>query len=123
VIYNPRYGNSWDQFLNGEVGRWDGTNFGYTVIGQFQSVEEIESYQVNVDGNGNRTMLPGDFIFEDVNGDGIINGFDQRVIGYGSGQTPLYSSGIQGDISYRGISLNMNWQGAAGYSHSRGAVT
>jgi hypothetical protein len=68
-------------------------------------------------------MLPGDFIVEDVNGDGIINNFDQRVIGYGSGQTPIYSAGLQTNLSYRGVSLSLNWQGAAGYAHQRGAET
>ena len=62
-----------------------GIYWGYQVIGQFQSEEEIRNYPVNLDGNNNRTLLPGDFIYKDVNGDGIINGMDERPIGYPEG--------------------------------------
>jgi len=44
------------------------------------SQDEIDKYPVNIDGQGNRTMLPGDFIYEDANNDGIINAIDQRPI-------------------------------------------
>ncbi len=121
--YRPRFGNSWERFRNGTEERWMGTAFGYNMIGQFQNVEEIERHQINQDGQGNRTMLPGDFIYEDVNNDGIINAMDQRVIGYGTNETPIISFGMQNDITWGNVSLNINWSGGTGYSHSRGAET
>lgn len=121
--YRPRFGNSWEKFRDGEEERWMGTAFGYNMIGQFQSVEEIETHQINQDGQGNRTMLPGDFIYEDVNGDKIINAMDQRVIGYGTSQTPIISFGMQNNVTWGNVTLNVNWAGGMGYSHSRGAET
>jgi hypothetical protein len=100
-----------------------GAAFGYEVVGQFQNVEEIRTHQINQDGQGNRTMLPGDFIYADANGDKIINAMDQRVIGYGTNQTPIISFGMQNDVTWNNLTLNVNWAGGSGYSHSRGAET
>ena len=38
----------------------------YEVIGQFESFDQINSWEVNNDGNGNKDMLPGDLIYKDV---------------------------------------------------------
>ncbi len=88
-FYKPRFGNSWDQYRNAWEERWGNINWGYQIAGRFQSQEEIDNYTVNNDGQGNRTQLPGDFIYKDVNGDGIINGMDERPIGYAEGAVTL----------------------------------
>jgi TonB-linked SusC/RagA family outer membrane protein len=126
-VYKPRYGNSWDRYRNGIEDRWFGVDFGYRVIGQFQSVAEIENYHVNVDGQGNRTLLPGDLIYEDVNGDGIINALDQVPIGHtafalgapGAATTPIVSYGMSNSFAWRGVNLSLDWAGAAMYSFRR----
>jgi TonB-linked SusC/RagA family outer membrane protein len=115
--YKPRYGNSWDQYVNGEVGRWDDIDMGYEVIGRFQSVEEIENYPIDNDLQGNITQLPGDLIFKDVNGDRIINAMDRRPIGYGVNQNPILMYGINGSVEYRGVSLNLDLSGGSMYSY------
>ena len=43
---------------------------------------------MDIDGQGNSTLLPGDLIYKDFNGDDKIDGFDQRPIGYGYGSQP-----------------------------------
>jgi len=103
--YKPRYGNSWDYYRNSNEDRWSGTtaNFGLHVVGQFQSQDEINNYKVNNDGQGNRTQLPGDFIYEDANGDGIINTLDQRPIGYAQGAQPFMSFGLNTSVSWKGF--------------------
>ncbi len=53
---------------------------------------------MNIDGQGNRTLLPGDLIYKDINDDGKIDGYDERPIGYGQG------AGTQPNINY-GISI------------------
>lgn len=121
--YKPRFGNSWNEYRNGIEDRWfgvvnannDGNNnaFGYHVIGRFQSQEEIDHHPVNIDGQGNRTLLPGDFIYEDANGDLIINDMDQRPIGYPRNQNPFLSFGGTMNASYKGFSLSLVWAGAA----------
>ncbi|RIV23571.1 TonB-dependent receptor [Fibrisoma montanum] len=111
-IYKPRFGNSWDQYRNSAVDRWSGINWGYQVVGRFQSQQEIDDYRVDNDGQGNRTMLPGDFIYKDVNGDGIINGFDERPIGYAEGATPYFNYAFNGTLGYRGFTVQIDVVGA-----------
>ena len=99
--YNPRYGNSLLQYRESLEDRWSSIFWGYEVVGQFQSREQINNYPVNVDGQGNRTMLPGDLIYKDVNNDGIINSRDERPIGYGTGSTPILSGGLNLTVAYK----------------------
>ncbi|WP_345270556.1 SusC/RagA family TonB-linked outer membrane protein [Nibrella viscosa] len=110
--YKPRFGNSWDEYRNSRVDRWASVNWGYQVIGRFQSQEEIDNYKINNDGQGNRTQLPGDFIYKDVNGDGIINNLDERPIGYAEGANPYMSFGINGSLGWKGFSLLVDFAGA-----------
>jgi TonB-linked SusC/RagA family outer membrane protein len=110
--YNPRFSHSQDEWRNSQVDRWANTNFGYHVIGRFQTQEEIDKYPVNNDGQGNRTQLPGDLIFEDFNNDGIINGLDQQVIGYAQGAQPYASFGLNTNFGYKGITVALDLAGA-----------
>jgi TonB-linked SusC/RagA family outer membrane protein len=110
--YNPRFSHSQDEWRNSQVDRWANTNFGYHVIGRFQSQEEIDKYPINNDGQGNRTQLPGDLIFEDFNNDGIINGLDQQVIGYAQGAQPYASFGLNTNFGYKGFTVAMDLAGA-----------
>ena len=117
--YKPRYGNSWDEYRTAAEDRWAWIQWGYEVVGQFESQEEIDNYAINNDLQGNRTQLPGDFKFKDVNGDGIINNMDERPIGYGLGRNPYLSFGLNGEVSYKGFSLSFNFAGAALQSYNR----
>lgn len=117
--YKPRFGNSWHEYRSSIEDRWANVNWGYEVIGQFQSQEEIDNYTVNNDGQGNRTLLPGDFIYKDANGDGIINNLDERPIGYAEGANPYMSYGINGSVSYKGFSLFIDFAGANYQSFQR----
>lgn len=101
--YNPLYGNSLLEYRESRENRWSNIFWGYEVVGQFQSVDEINNYAVNNDGQGNRTMLPGDLIYRDQNNDGIINNRDERPIGYGISTTPVLSGGINFTASYKGF--------------------
>lgn len=124
--YRPRFGNSWDQYRNQTDHRWADINWGYQVIGQFQSVEEIKNYPINNDGVNNTTQLPGDLKFKDVNGDGVISELDERPMGYGGndgstfgGNNPYMSFGLSTGASWNGLSLNMDWTGATMQSYYR----
>lgn len=118
-IYKPRFGNSFDEYRNAAEGRWSSIPWGQEVIGRFQSEEEIENYPVNIDGQGNRTMLPGDFIYKDVNDDGIINWLDERPTGYGEGANPYMTFGINGNFTWKGLSLDYGFAGATMQSFYR----
>jgi TonB-linked SusC/RagA family outer membrane protein len=113
ATYKPRFGNSWNEYRDSVEDRWGGINWGYQMIGQFQSMDEINNYPVNIDGQDNRTLLPGDFIYKDVNEDGIINYLDQRPIGYSEGWSPYLSYGLNVDLEWKGISLSLNFAGAS----------
>lgn len=116
--YKPRFGSSWDEYRNSKENRWINTNiWGYQVVGRFQSYEDIQNYGVDNDGQGNTTMLPGDLIYKDQNGDGIINSLDERPIGYQPEQLPYISFGINTSFEWKGIDLKADFAGAAGQSY------
>lgn len=117
--YKPRFGNSWDHYRNSGENRWNGIYWGYEVVGQFQSVDEINNYKVDNDGQGNRTQLPGDLIYKDVNGDGVINGYDMRPIGYATGQNPTVSYGINLGLRWKGIDFAADFSGASMYTYEQ----
>ena len=118
-IYKPRFGNSYDQYRNDRTGRWQNVNWGHHILGRFQSEQQINDYPVNIDGQGNRTLLPGDLIYEDLNGDGIINAMDIKPIGYAEGALPYFNYGINGRVTWKGISLAFDLMGAGMQTYFR----
>jgi len=118
-IYKPRFGNSYDEYRNNITDRWANINWGHHILGQFQSQQEIDDYPVNIDGQGNRTLLPGDLIYEDLNGDGVINYYDQKPIGYAEGALPYFNYGVNGRVSFKGVSLAFDFSGAGMQTYFR----
>jgi hypothetical protein len=114
--YNPLFFNSLDQYYNSIEDRLNNKTFGYTVIGQFKSMDEINNYPVNIDGQGNRTLLPGDLIYKDFNGDSKIDNNDARPIGYGYGSQPTTNFGLSIGLAYKGFDFHADFSGAAGYT-------
>lgn len=49
-----------------------------------------------------RELSPGDLIFKDLNGDGIINAYDQKVVGT---LTPKWNGGLSTTFKWKGLSL------------------
>ncbi len=117
--YKPRFGNSWDHYRNSSEDRWTGTFWGYEVIGQFESFEQINSYPINNDGQGNRTMLPGDLIYKDVNEDGVINNLDERPIGFPRDRNPIVNFGFNIAARYKGFDLRADFSGGSVYSYNQ----
>lgn len=111
--YKPRFSNSWNEYRNSNEDRWGGVWWGYQVVGRFQSEEEIRNHPINNDGSNNRNQLPGDFIYKDVNGDGVINNLDERPIGYQTGWAPIISFGGRIGLNWKGIDLNADFSGGA----------
>jgi hypothetical protein len=65
-------------------------------------------------------LLPGDFIYKDINGDGVINGLDVRPIGgAGGGFQPMYYGGLQFNLGWKGIGLRANFSYAGQYWFNR----
>ena len=114
--YKPRFGNSWNEYRNSINERYGYLNWGYHCIGQFQSWDEIASYDVDIDGHGNSTLRPGDLKYQDVNGDNVINDMDQRPIGYRQDSTPILNFGINLNFAWRNFDLALDFTGATGYT-------
>jgi len=118
--YKPRFGNSWDHYRNSQEDRWTGIFWGHEVIGQFESYEHINNYEVNNDGVGNRDMLPGDLIYKDQNNDGVINHLDERPIGYPRTGNPIVNFGFQLSAQYKGFDFRADFSGGSMYSYNQG---
>ncbi len=114
--YKPRFENSWQEYRASNEGRFNDIRWGFNTIGQFQSQEEINNYPVDIDGQGNRTLLPGDLIYEDLNGDGRINGYDEKPIGYNFGKQPSVNFGLSIRMAYKGVDFTADFSGGSGYS-------
>ncbi len=114
--YKPKFLNSWDQYRNSGENRYKRIDWGYIIDGQFQTQEEINNYKVNIDGQGNKTLLPGDLIYRDINGDGKIDGYDVRPIGYGGGAQPNINFGLNFAVAWKGIEFHADFSGASGYT-------
>jgi TonB-linked SusC/RagA family outer membrane protein len=114
--YNPLFSNSWDQYRNSAENRYAHIDWGYEVIGQFTSQEQINNYKINNDQKGNRSLLPGDLMYKDQNGDGKIDGYDERPIGFGYGTQPNINFGLTLGASYKGFDFHADFSGAAGYT-------
>ncbi|MFL1683053.1 MULTISPECIES: SusC/RagA family TonB-linked outer membrane protein [Bacteroidales] len=114
--YRWSQSNRWANVTQGRVWMWE-------TIGVFQTQDEIDNYPVNIDGNNNTSLVPGDLIFKDVNGDGIIDDLDKRPLGYasvdwpwatgseGGNKNPLMSLGINFGFEWRGIDFAADFAG------------
>ena len=97
-----------------QTGRPIGTQFGYHAIGLFQQSDDkngdgiIDPAESGVTQFG--TITPGDIRYEDVNGDKKIDANDQKVIG--NPATPQFIYGFSPTISWKGLDLNLLFQGA-----------
>ncbi len=93
------------------VGYPIGVFYGFEVLGVFQSAGEIQNH-VNADGALLQpNARPGDFRYNDVNADGVINDDDRTFIG---DPTPTWSYGLTVSGRFRGFDLLVFAQGVSG---------
>ncbi|HEX2536435.1 MAG TPA: SusC/RagA family TonB-linked outer membrane protein, partial [Chitinophagaceae bacterium] len=114
--YMERFGNSWDRYRNSRQDRYARIEWGLEVDGQFNSYEQINSHPIDIDGQGNRTLMPGDLMYKDLNGDNRIDGYDERPIGFGYGQQPNINFGLNISLAYGNFDFNADFSGASGYT-------
>ena len=104
-------GNSYSNWRNNNVNRYNEIWWGVESTGVFTSYDEIYNSTVNY-GNGNMEHLPGDYIYEDWNGDGVIDGNDDHPIATRN-NSPRVNGGLTFAAEYRGIDMSLLLQGAA----------
>jgi hypothetical protein len=76
--------------------------------GRFSNWNEIRYHYLPLD----QGTLPGDYWYEDWNGDGMIN--DDDIHPVATFQLPTFNYGLTMGAGWNGIDLNMTWQGSAG---------
>ena len=96
------------------TGNWDDRQWGYQTNGFFTTQSQIDNYPVDIDGAGNVTLIVGNLIKIDQNNDGVIDWKDQVIIGQGG--MPKFNYSTNMGAKWKNWSLDMLWQGAAGYS-------
>lgn len=97
------------------TGRPFGTQFGYEAVELFQESDDtngdgiIDTSEYPVVQFG--TLTPGEIKYRDQNGDNLIDGNDETVIG--NPETPAIIYGLSPSINYKGFDVNFLFQGAA----------
>ncbi|MDR2810733.1 MAG: TonB-dependent receptor [Tannerellaceae bacterium] len=80
--------------------------YGYKTDGVFQNWEQVNATTVKYQGS-----QPGDLIFVDTDGNGIIDENDRTMIG---NPHPKYQLGLNFNVGYKGFDLNVATSGAFG---------
>lgn len=109
--------SSYDRWKNNNEYRLNGYRWFYqTDESRYTSIEQLETAPLMGGNLGNSKILPGSFVYEDVNGDGIINGDDRLPNGWARGGNPPIQYGLNLYFAYAGFDINMLLQGAAGFT-------
>lgn len=100
-------GSSFWNWRNNQNDRLQNVWWGWTGNGRFESWDDIWNSPVYV----GRGTVPGDYRYEDWNGDGEINDLDKHP--YQLSSTPWINYGLSANLSYKGIDLFLLFQGSA----------
>jgi TonB-linked SusC/RagA family outer membrane protein len=105
-------GNQYLNWRNNNNNRYKSITWGYVATGQFQNFEEILNAPIQ-DGNGNKSLMPGDVRYKDANSDGLIDGKDQIPIGHSNVPSMYY--GLNISLDWKGLDFIAFFQGAGGH--------
>ena len=101
-----------------ETGRSIGLTYGY-IFDRFLQKDDFDADgNLKKDENGRQilpqmalgTPRPGDALFKDLNGDGVINGDDKTRFGYA--ERPDYVFGFLGGLKWKNFEFSMQWTAA-----------
>ena len=87
------------------------STYGLIAIGLFKDQADIDASPAQTFS----TVRPGDIKYQDVNNDGVIDANDVTKIGY-SAYAPEMFYNIRAGIEYKGIGLDLMFQGVGRYS-------
>lgn len=104
-----RAGNSYDNWKNQQSNRYTNIWWGKEYGGQYSSYDQIFNHNVNA-GGGNQNVVPGDYWYQDLNHDGVIDQKDEVPIAVRD--IPMVNYGVNIGAAWRGIDLNVLLQGA-----------
>jgi len=93
------------------IGHPIGEFYGRKVLGIFQNINEIQNYK-NAEGTPVQpNAQPGDFKYEDVNGDGAINDKDRTFLGTA---LPTFNFALSGYMEFKGVDFQVDLYGQGG---------
>ena len=92
-----------------KTGRPLSYQYGYVAEGLFGSQEEIDNHAKQELGS---TPMPGDIKYRDLNGDGVINSYDQAFISE-LGKDPRIQYGFGVNLTYKKWDLGVVFNGSA----------
>nr|WP_295922770.1 SusC/RagA family TonB-linked outer membrane protein [uncultured Dyadobacter sp.] len=124
LVYDPAAGKNVEAGGLAEGERPFGL-YAYKVLGVFSTEEEAKTWNATKKDNlaspsGITTgKHAGDFIFDDINNDGVIDTKDQVFMGY---RNPDKIGGMQNTFSYKSLSLRVAVDYALGHVISDGAL-
>ena len=110
--------NSYDRWRNKYSNRYADMGWTYGSNGQFTSMDDIWHSPIQ-DGQGGATQLPGDWKYEDWNGDGIIDGNDVYPNTYehsNDNGNPKMTFGATITAAWKGFDVNLLFQGGGGFN-------
>ncbi|WP_346318403.1 TonB-dependent receptor [Chitinophaga sp. YIM B06452] len=100
-------GNSYENWRQNSNNRFNNARWGLGAGGRFNSWQDI----LNSKTYTGRGTLPGDYAYEDWNGDGMISDLDVHPIAYNG--IPMVNYGVSLGGSWKGLDLNLLIQGAS----------
>jgi TonB-linked SusC/RagA family outer membrane protein len=122
IIYNPAdllvTDRSDGKWLGTKFGvdprKYNSSNMGYRTSGMFRTQEQIDKFLAD---NPNYTIAgnipqPGWLIYEDTNGDGMVNQND--IVPLFENNNPIFSSGITLGLGYKSFNLSTNFMARLG---------
>ncbi|KQS36793.1 TonB-dependent receptor [Pedobacter sp. Leaf194] len=86
--------------------------FGLKTDGIFHSQGEVSNYKTPSGNLIQPNAKPGDVKYVDFNGDGVINGSDNQILG--DATSPDFSYGFNGNFTYKQFDLGIFFQGVQG---------
>jgi TonB-linked SusC/RagA family outer membrane protein len=107
------YGRPNQEIARSYVGNAIGTFYGYQTNGLYQTPEEVAS-DANIKNDPRREqglIQPGDVRFVDLNGDGVINSDDRKILG---SPFPKITYGVNATAAYKGFDFTAFFVGVGG---------
>ncbi|MGN7823638.1 SusC/RagA family TonB-linked outer membrane protein [Chitinophaga sp. 22536] len=95
-----------------------GAFYGYRLDHVARDADEINTLNLEAakrtgkpDAKYQDGLLPGDFIYKDIDGDGVVTAKDQEILG---SAIPKYIYGINAGVTYKNFDLNLVLSGVSG---------
>ncbi len=114
IVDKPDARSSYDKWRHGFIERYNDLEWGFDNIGQFQNFDQIYNAVIHGGDQGNSRILPGDFIYTDSNGDGVID--DKDLTPMFRNRSPKLFYGFTLNAEYKNFDINMVFQGASMYT-------